>query len=230
LVLGLLFLGVLGYAWRHALLVALGSYLITDEPRQAADAIVVLSGSVPDRVLEAVDLFNDGLAPRIIFSREGFPPSLAVLRSRGGDMPERHDLNRSIAHQLGVPSEAIAVVEGAVFSTASEASRIVAYLHRAGFRQILLVTSKMHSRRASLIFRRHAGRRLSIRVCASRYDSFDPSNWWHHRGLVRRLVFEYQKLLVFQLWDRWWIAASETDDQEQPGTASGVAIDISGGR
>jgi hypothetical protein len=39
------------YVFRVPILVAAGGYLIADEPRRAADAIVVLAGSTPDRIL-----------------------------------------------------------------------------------------------------------------------------------------------------------------------------------
>jgi len=198
-----LLLAVLAYAEIDPILGALGRYLVIDEPRHPADAILVQSGSVPDRILEAVDLYQAGLAPRIILSRERPAAGLAVLRQRGADMPDRHDINVSIATQLGVPAGALATVDGFATSTRSEAEVVIPYLKHAGIHRVLLVTSKLNARRAGLIFRTLAGDGIGFTVCASRYDSYDPNTWWRHRVFLRRVVFEYEKLAVFQLWERW---------------------------
>lgn len=196
-------LALLAYGAMRPLLGALGRYLVVDEPRQAAEAILVQSGSVPDRIMEAVDLYQAGLAPRIILSREAPAAGLAALRARGGDMPDRHDMNVAIATQLGVPVEAIATVDGFASSTRSEAEIVIPYLRRAGLHRVLLVTSKLNARRAGIIFRALAGNDIRFTVCASRYDTYDPGTWWRHRVFLRRVVFEYEKLAVFQLWERW---------------------------
>jgi hypothetical protein len=37
----------------------------------------------------------------------------------------------------------------------------------------------------------------------SRYDEFAAQGWWRDRTYRRRVVFEWQKLLAFLLFDRW---------------------------
>jgi hypothetical protein len=91
----------------------------------------------------------------------------------------------------------------ATTSTLAETKALVAYLKEQNVRSILLVTSKAHTRRARLTFRTLAGPDLRIAVCPSRYDPFSAQQWWHERGLVRRAVIEYGKLLNFVVIDRW---------------------------
>jgi uncharacterized SAM-binding protein YcdF (DUF218 family) len=78
------------------LLPALGRFLVTEDPAEHADAIVVLAGSYPDRVLEGVELYRQGLAPRIILCRE---PETAGFR-RVNEPASRFtpsDINRMVA-------------------------------------------------------------------------------------------------------------------------------------
>lgn len=194
--------GVL-YVLRRPLLTAMGEFLVVHDKLRPADAIVVLSGAVPDRILEAVDLYEAHLAPRLILTREPMPAGLEVLRARGGNIPEPHEENRSIAEQLGVPAAAISFVPGRVSSTMAEARAIVAYLRQQRIASILLVTSKMHTRRAGMTFRGLAGNGLQVVVSPTRYDTFNPQTWWHHRAFVRRVVIEYGKLAYYLLVDRW---------------------------
>ncbi|HYD48402.1 MAG TPA: YdcF family protein [Terriglobales bacterium] len=192
------------YAARHPILVAIAEQLIVDEPRRRADAIVVLGGSLPDRMIEAADLYLAGLAPQVVLGREPSNPGMEELARRGAHIPERDELNVSVARQLGVPDSAIVVLDGRPNSTVIEAEIIVPHLRRMGVRRALLVTSKIHTFRSRMIFRDLAPD-LELTVCATRYDPFDTGNWWHSRGNVRRVFFEYQKILVYLLRDRWRI-------------------------
>ena len=93
------------------LLGAAGRFLVEADPLEHADAIVVLAGSYPDRILEAVALYREGWAPRIILCRE---PENAGFRScRASASPCRacSTSTASVAEQLGVPSDAIEVLE-----------------------------------------------------------------------------------------------------------------------
>jgi uncharacterized SAM-binding protein YcdF (DUF218 family) len=206
LVLGLLAAttaAALAYVARQAVLTELGRFLIVRDAVGPADAIVVLSGSLPDRMLEAVDLYQAHLAPRIILTRGRLLPGLAVLRQRGGNVPEHHEENLMIAQQLGVPESAITVVSPPISSTMAEARLLVDYLHAHGLKSVLLVTSKTHARRAGMVFHHLAGDSVHIAVCPSPYDPFVAENWWHERRFVRRLVTEYGKLLYYICIDRW---------------------------
>lgn len=205
----LLLTGVLAAAavsvwWQRVeVLTALGRFLVVADSLQPADAIVVLSGSIPDRVLEAVDLYRAGYAPHVVLTREGRPPGYDALLARGGSLPERHEENRRIALQLGVPAEAIEVADRRANSTLAEARALIGFLQEKGFHRILLVTSRSHARRARAIFTTLAGGRLEVLVVPSRYDPFRPEDWWHNRALARRLVTEYGKLLTWWTIDRW---------------------------
>lgn len=212
LLLVLLATGGLLYAWRQPLLVALGKYLIADEPPHAADAIVVLAGSTPDRILEAVDLYNEGYAPLLVLTQGSESPGIAELRARGGQMDEPHEVNRRIALQLGVPAAAVRIVRGGAGGTLLEAHAVVTELRRMGVADVLIVSSKIHTRRAGWIYRSVAGPDMRITTRPSRHDPFDPRSWWRSRGQTRRVVIEYQKLLIFLFRDRWrkGCAAPET--------------------
>ena len=193
----------LAYAARRPLLTAIGGFLVLREAPREADAIVVLSGSIPDRILEAVDLYHAYLAPRLVLTREVPLPGLEALRAKGIHLPEHHEQNLDIAEQLGVPAAALSVMETPTSSTITEAAALVAYLRERQIHSILLVTSKAHARRSAMIFRHLAGDRLRITVCPSAYDPFAADTWWQQRAFVRRVVIEYGKLLNYLLVDRW---------------------------
>lgn len=187
---------------RRPLLVALGEALVVDEAREPADVILVLGGSLPDRMIEAADLYRKGLAPKIVLGREPSNPGMDELARRGVHIPERDELNVEVAEKLGVPRSAIEVLDGRPTSTLGEAEILIPWMRRHKVERALLVTSKIHTRRSSLVYR-HFAPEIDLTVCATPYDPFDPQTWWHNRGQVRRVFFEYQKLLVYLLRDRF---------------------------
>lgn len=200
-----LFALALGLTWLFpgAVLPFFGRFLVASDPPARADAIVVLAGSVPDRILEAVKLYHEGFARRILLSRPSEMEAVERLRDLGIQVPLANEINRAVAEQMGVPRDAIEDIHITSNSTYGEAREIVQWLRARGYRVILLVTSRYHARRAGMVFRDVADGNLRILVRPSRFDDYDPEAWWRRRITLRRTVVEYQKLLFYWLVDRW---------------------------
>jgi uncharacterized SAM-binding protein YcdF (DUF218 family) len=201
------------YLARAPLLERAGRFLIAEDPPQPSDAIVVLSGSFPDRILEAVALYRDGYAPRVVLCREPENRALNVLKERGVEIRPGYERNRYVAESLGVPAQAIGVVDQSAGSTFGEARQVLRHAREGGIHSILLVTSKIHTRRAALIYRHLAGDGVRILARPARDDPFRPDTWWKNRAQVRRVIIEYEKLLVFFLVDRWWTGPPEGSEK-----------------
>src|SRR5262245_38944069 len=69
-----------------------GRFFSTADPLQRADAILVLAGSRVDRWLEAVDLFKEGWAPKVVLSPGPVSTLEIKLRGEGLDLPREGDL------------------------------------------------------------------------------------------------------------------------------------------
>ena len=124
-----------------------------DEARRA-DAIVVLGAAQyvgrPSPVLRArldhaIELWERGLAPRIIFTG-----------GRGdGDTTSEAAVSRRYAIRHGVPDSAILVEDRG--RTTSESMRAVAALGNAwGMRRVILVSDPFHMMRLGVLARRYA--------------------------------------------------------------------------
>lgn len=185
------------------LIPAAGRFLVVGDPPEPADAIVVLAGSYPDRILEGVELYKQGLAPRILICRDPDTTGFRRVTELGLDIPRPYDINRMVAERLGVPSSAVEVLGRAADSTYAEAEVVLGAALRRGYRSIIVVTSKYHTRRAAEIYRFLAAGQVKIIVCPARDDDFQSEHWWRDRISSRRLIIEYEKWLNFQLLDRW---------------------------
>ena len=172
-----------------AAILAAGRVLVVADPLPPrADAIVVLAGSVPDRALEAADLYGAGRAPRVVVTRERLPRGQAALR------------------QLGVPPTAILLLRRRAVSTESEARTIARWACRQGVRRLVVVTSRSHTRRARLILRQALGNGIELAMRPSRSDAFVAARWWRDRRDAKLVLSEYEKLANYWLTQSWRIA------------------------
>ena len=177
-----------------------GQYLIVDRPLQKADAIVVLAGAQVDRWLEAVDLYREGLAPLIVMSPGYVDPLGDDLRARGIRLPRDIDVHRDAMLQLGVPASAIEIMPHGYDNTADEAAGVRTIAQPRGWKRLIVVTSKYHTRRSLFAFNRELrGSGIEVQVRGSRYDRVQPGGWWRNRSDLRFVVSELQKLAAYRL-------------------------------
>ena len=184
-----------GYAFAN-----IGRYLSTEDPLQNADAIAVLAGSRMDRPLEAVDIYQRGLAPRIVITRMAVERSFAVLAERGISFRADADNTRDALQKLGVPADAILIPDRIHDNTAQEAQTLRDLAVRNGWRRLIVVTSRYHLRRARFALRRELqGTGIEITMHGSRYDDVTPERWWTRRADWRWVLSETAKLVAYEL-------------------------------
>lgn len=177
-----------------------GRYLVREDPLVHADAIFVLDGARAERWMEALDLYKAGYAPVIVLSPGRMEEAEVVLKARGIRYPNNASLARDAMVQMGVNSSAIILPEVSVDNTGQEAEMLRGLAATRGWRSVLMITSKYHSRRAGFAFRsefRSSG--ISISVRTTRYDVSDPAHWWRHRPDIRYVVSELQKLVMYRV-------------------------------
>jgi uncharacterized SAM-binding protein YcdF (DUF218 family) len=131
---------------------------LADLPK--SEAIVILGGATKsaltprpmvdvseqgDRLLYAVKLYKDGLAPVIIASG-------GRIEWKNGGTPEAQDMVE-LLQLMGIP-ESVVIPEPNSLNTYENAVNVKQILTEKGINQVLLVTSALHMPRAKLIFQR----------------------------------------------------------------------------
>ena len=200
---------VLGYA---PLLRGIGAVLVVEDLLEPAAAIVVMGGHLPFRALEAADLYRAGWAPRVVVVRGAQREEAAALRALGVAVAEEWELNRKVLVRVGVPSSAILVPPGEAIDTLEEL-RISAKALKPDGAPVILVTSKVHGRRARLTWRYVAGARWRGIIRPARMDPFDPAGWWRQKRFALAVVREYLGLLNY--WAGFPVAARAADAHRQ---------------
>ena len=172
----LLAAGCAGVILVFFLFFGVGRWLVVEDPLEKARAIAVLSGRMPLRAIEAAKLYRQGYAPEVWLTHSSEPGE--SLKRMGISFAGEDYYNARVLVHEGVPPEAIHVLEPPVVNTADEIKVLAAALAAEKDRTVILVTTKPHTRRARLLWRKlAAGQRRAI-VRASSGDSFDPKHWW----------------------------------------------------
>jgi uncharacterized SAM-binding protein YcdF (DUF218 family) len=182
-----------------------GTWLVKEALPAHADAMVLLMGSFPERVLEAVDLYKEGRSGRMILVQEGMGPYY-MLESRGADILSTTEQARNSAVSLGIPEDSITVLPGDARSTINEAVIISEYLAgKPGIDTIILVSSPSHMRRASMIFKaalRDAENPVYIGCSPSNYSNFNADRWWRDKEGVQTVLSEFVKIGSFMAFEK----------------------------
>ena len=184
----------------------LGQWLVVMDELQESDMIVVLMGSVYDRILEAADLYDEGYSDRIVLINS-YITAKDIIINRGIKVYGNTLLSKMAAIDLGIPEEDVLILEGNSRSTQDEALTIREYIrNNREIESIILVTSKYHSGRAKKIFKKALSvldREIDIYSSPSKYDPSNVNQWWRNREDFQWVVFEYLKLANFYFWEQF---------------------------
>jgi uncharacterized SAM-binding protein YcdF (DUF218 family) len=153
-----------------------GRWLVVEDPLEKTQAIVVLSGGMPMRALEAARLYNAGLAPQVWLTRS-VEPADSLQKMNIAYIGEDFFDARILMHE-GVPSNAVIVLEPAIINTSDEVRCILAELERSKAETLIIVTTKAHTRRVRTLWRVLSNGHGRAIVRAASTDPFDPGHWW----------------------------------------------------
>jgi uncharacterized SAM-binding protein YcdF (DUF218 family) len=165
-----------------------GKWLVVEDPISHCRAIAVLSGSMPLRAIEAAILYRQGYAPEIWLTHSAEPG--ATLEAMGISFAGEDYYNARILIHEGVPQGAIRILEPPIVNTADEIEVISSTLSGEKDRSVIIVTTKAHTRRTRMLWRKLARGRGHAIVRAASGDAFEPKHWWRTTGDALDVVRE----------------------------------------
>ena len=192
---------VAGWFWISFTLVALGTlairnlgyWLDREDPLQKAAAIAVLSGRMPDRALEAAKLYNQGYAPQVWLSYSVEPS--ATLQKYSIPYAGEETYDRLLLVHEGVPEGAIRILDPPIVNTADEMHTFGLALRNENPRRVILVTSKLHTRRTATLWKRISSQDGEAVVHGFSGDEYLVRHWWQSTSGALDVVREILGLL-----------------------------------
>lgn len=158
----------------------LGHWLVVADPLEPGRAIVVLSGRLPFRAMEAASIYRAGWAPEVWLTKEARTPEELALDRLGVPVVRGEAYNREVLERLGVPARAIRLLDDGVWNTTDEVRLIARELAAGGADRVILVTSKTHSRRVRATWSAVVGSSPRATVRYASGEPFDDRQWWRH--------------------------------------------------
>jgi hypothetical protein len=168
-----------------------GNMLVVDDP-QKSDVIVVLAGETDRRPAHALELLDQGYAPRVLMD---VPAATRIYEFTQVQLAEKYvrDLPQA---------SAITICPIVGLSTRDESHDVMKCLAQEKGTRILIVTSDFHTRRALNIFR-HEVPGKSFSVAAARDGAQFGTRWWTHRQWAKTFLDEWMKFAWWNVLERW---------------------------
>ena len=171
----------------------IGRWLVVEDPLEKASAIAVLSGRMPSRALEAARIYREGYASEIWLTRTIEPG--ASLQALFVPFTGEEAYDRLVLMRKGVPESAIRVLDPPIANTADEMLAIGQALSKENQHTVIIVTSKVHTRRVKALWRHFSSADGQAIVRGVSDDGFDPAHWWANTADALDVVREALGLL-----------------------------------
>jgi uncharacterized SAM-binding protein YcdF (DUF218 family) len=104
-----------------------GTWLIKENTLQKSDAIILLMGNIPDRVLQAGDLYKQALATRMLIVEENMT-GIDFLKEHGIELISNSQQARNAMIRQGVPEDSVLILPCGARSTLMEAQTVAHYI------------------------------------------------------------------------------------------------------
>jgi uncharacterized SAM-binding protein YcdF (DUF218 family) len=186
---------------RAFLLTRYAQFFTVNSGTRGADALVVLSGDILTRLPRAIELYQQGYAPRIILTdpRERY----TALRHMCSDEWSIAPSLIEELHAAVTPVYLQSLKPGGVTSTFDEAYDLREYSIKNNFKQLIIVTDTHHTRRALYAFQKvFNGSGISVEAMGAGNNIFDESNWWQSDTGIGAYLLEGMKYTVYLFTDR----------------------------
>lgn len=189
------------------ILTCLGEFLVIDEGPVPSDAVVVLNTGMEyyPRLIEAANLYNQGLTEKIVINGNRKDDTLRELEQMGlVHCCPWYEERLRILKLYGVPRENVITISAEdVYDTITEARAVGEEIIETGISTILIVTSKSHTRRAGHIWKNVWTNELNVKMISAKEDPYDPGGWWKSGRQIKWVLSEYGAWL-FLHWNRIW--------------------------
>ena len=182
----LIFIGLL-----YLVLRGLGAYLITGDPLERGDAVVVLGGGGEHRVVEAVRLVQERYGLWLIVTEPG--------ETVPGEGPGSQ-VFRNVAILAGISPDVILITEKTAGNTYQEAEAVLHTMEKHQLKSVIVVTDPFHTQRTRMIFRSvFLGSEMTVRVHPVPGHWYRSTTWFFHLEGWGNTIREYVKLGGFLL-------------------------------
>ncbi|NOQ66979.1 MAG: hypothetical protein GQ556_07170 [Desulfobacterales bacterium] len=185
------------------ILTGIGSILVVEDIPPKAEVAVVLNTGVDiyPRLMEAANLYRTVKVDKVVINGNRKTDTLRGLESSGYDPPCKWyaEAIGVLIHQKVAKNHIMAISAEDAYDSVSEAKIVGEILINNGISNIIITTSKFHSRRARHIWNKMYEGKLKVYVAPAKNDPFNPEAWWKNGRQIRWVLSEYGAWLYYYL-------------------------------
>ena len=180
---------------RAPLLRFAGNQLSCEDQLEKVEALFVLSGDPWDRGNEAVRIYKEGFADKIICTGENVPRLFLIADIQ---YPESELTRMNIIAQ-GVPQEDVILLSKGT-STKEEADYILEYCRRNNIKKPAVLSTKFHTRRIKNTFKsRFSEAGMELLIFGAPSSAYSESEWWKSEDGLIFVNNEHIKIFYYKL-------------------------------
>lgn len=165
--------------------------LVPKQDETTSDAIFVFGSQSDARIMRAIELYKDGIAPKIIVSGKG-PHYKEIHDTEAGRMAK-------VAQENGVPIESL-VIEDKSITIPDNVKRTLDFFESTSWRpsSLTIIATDFVLRRAEMDWYKFSPWPIDIKPVAARSQSqkFTKDNWYKHSDSIGLVLNEYAKLIL----------------------------------
>ncbi|MEK7299186.1 MAG: YdcF family protein [Candidatus Margulisiibacteriota bacterium] len=182
---GIILAVVILYVAHPFLLEKAGRFLIKETlTLRPADVAIVLAGDEGERVAAGIQLQKQGIVPLLLMS--------------GGRLYGTSYAEEMAKYAASLGASPPILVETQSRSTYENATLTLPIVQAKGYRRVIIVTSKFHTRRTGQIFKSLYPKNIDIQIYGAP-DLIDYTCWWTDHEMTQSILTEWAKTWVYWL-------------------------------
>lgn len=179
--------------FRYSILRGIGNFLINEDELKKSEVMFVLGGRAYERGNEAVKIFKQGYAHKIVCTSGNFPSDYLAL-----DLPYlESDATKVNITRQGIDDGLVtAIHEGT--STFEEAEIILKYCEKNQISSCIILSSKFHTGRAKKVFEKKLkAAKIDFIIRGAPAADYDENKWWESEYGLINVNNEYIKMVYY---------------------------------
>ncbi|MCI4670140.1 MAG: YdcF family protein [Bacteroidia bacterium] len=191
IVTGLVLIGII---FKVQIATFMGNYLIHEDNNTKVDAAFVLAGLPTERLPYAKKLYDEGLFPVVVTTGEHIDSDLKVLEMPWSDAK----VGKIVLTRMGIDSSNIVMLEQGL-NTFEESEEILGFAQARGYKRIMVVSSKFHTRRIKNVFKKKfANEGIEVVIKGAPALEYSIDQWWLSKHGLTFVLNEYIKLVYYK--------------------------------
>jgi len=181
--------------FRVSILQGIGNILIDEDNPVKAEAAFVLSGNSTERAQKAYNLYQQNYINKIYTTGSQINDVLMAVDVQMTDA----ELTQKILLDMGIDSSIVTPIDIGT-STFEESEEILGYSQQKGFKRIIVISSKFHTRRIRSVFNKkfhEAG--IEVFVIGADPLKYKIEDWWNYEQSLIFVNNEYIKMVYYWL-------------------------------